>query len=148
MIDAMEPNDRAAQMTAMARKIATLVDAEIAAINANRLDSADINSGEKERLVHSWRLEVERIREQPSLLSGADAEHKEKLAQVSVDLADKLEVHAAALAARRSVTEGLVESIASEVARVRKAPDGYGATGAVRSDGPARAGGVAVDAKV
>lgn len=147
MIDASNPNERAEQMTTMARRIAALVDAEIEALKANRMKSADANTQEKERLVHSWRLEVERIREHPSLLSGADQAHKERLAQISVELTDKLEAHAAALAARRSVTEGLVESIAAEVARVRKAPEGYGRTGATRAGGPARAGGVAVDAK-
>lgn len=147
MIDAANADERADQMTAMADRIGDLVDAEVAAMKANRLDGADFNAEEKERLVHAWRLEVERVREHPALLSGADKARKEKLAQASVDLADKLEAHAAALAARKTVTEGLVESIAAEVARVKKAPDGYGANGAARTNGPSHAGGVAVDAK-
>lgn len=147
MIDADNPNERAEQMTAMAGRISVLVDAEIEALKAGRLDGADANAQEKERLVHSWRLEVDRIREHPSIISGADKTLKDDLARASASLAEKLEVHAAALAARRSVTEGLVQSIAEEVARVRKAPEGYGSTGAARRDGPARAGGVAVDAK-
>lgn len=147
MIDAANPNERAEEMTAMATRIAELVDAEIAAMKANQLDGAAANAEEKERLVHAWRLEVERVKQQPQLLAGAGKPQKEKLAQISLELAEKLERHAAAIAARRSVTEGLVQSIASEVARVKKAPDGYGANGSVRSNGPSRAGGVAVDAK-
>lgn len=147
MIDAANPNELARQMIDMARRISNLVDAEIAAMKANRLDGANADAQEKERLVHSWRLEVERVRAHPDLLSGADRTAKEELAKISGELAEKLETHAASLAARRSVTEGLVQSIAAEVARVRKAPDGYGASGSARSGGPARAGGVAVDAK-
>lgn len=147
MIDTTDANQRAEQMTAMAQRILELVEAEVAAMKANQLDGAAMNADEKERLVHSWRLEVDRIRQHPSLLSGADAGLKEKLAQASVRLAETLEAHAAVLAARRSVTEGLVESIAAEVAEAKKAPDGYAANGTARSGGPARAGGVAVDAK-
>ena len=91
MIDAANPNQRAEQMTAMARRIAVLVDTEIEALKANRMKGADANMQEKERLVHSWRLEVERIRDHPSLLSGADQALKDDLAQISVELADKLE---------------------------------------------------------
>ncbi len=147
MIEAANADQRAEEMAAMASRITQLVDAEIAALKANQLDGASFNAEEKERLVHAWRLEVERVKQQPALLSGASKPNKERLAKISIDLAEKLERHAAAIAARRSVTEGLVQSIASEVARVKKAPDGYGANGAVRSNGPSRAGGVAVDAK-
>ena len=58
-----------------------------------------------------------------------------------------LESHAIALAASKTVTEGLVRSIAAEVAAVRSGPAGYGRTGSFSNSTPRQASGVALNAK-
>ena len=58
-----------------------------------------------------------------------------------------LEAHAQALLATKTVTEGLVRSIAAEIASSRSAPAAYGRTGTVNTTARREASGLAVDAK-
>ena len=62
-------------------------------------------------------------------------------------LEQALEAHAVALEASKVVTEGLVRSIAAEIAAVRSAPAGYGRTGAFSACAQPQASGLAVNAK-
>ena len=138
--------DRAEQLEAMTRRLIGLVSAEAAAVQAHRLSAANADWDEKERLVHSWRIEVSRNKADPTLLAGLSAASKERLRVSSRELERALEAHAMALAASKAVTEGLVRSIASEIASVRAAPAGYGRAGVTA--GPNRhASGLAVNAK-
>lgn len=72
MIDASDPNDRADQLLAVAGRLIALVKAEAEAMSRRELKGAGADWEEKERLVHSWRLEVQRIRLDPSLIRSAD----------------------------------------------------------------------------
>jgi len=147
MLSATGPADRADQLIAMAGRLTELVRLEIEAIKAHRLDGAALNADEKERLVHAWRIEVARIKQDPSLLKGIDASRKSALRDASKRLETLIEGHARALGAMKTVTEDLVKAIATEVAQARKAPAGYGATGAVGRTPTAGATGVALNAK-
>lgn len=138
--------DRAEQLEAMTRRLINLVSAEATAVQQHRLSAANADWDEKERLVHSWRLEVSRIKADPGLLAGLSQMRKEQLRTSSRELEAALESHAMALAASKVVTEGLVRSIASEIASVRAAPAGYGRAGV--NQGPNKhASGLAVNAK-
>jgi hypothetical protein len=141
-----DTEDRAEQLETMTRRLIGLVSSEAAAVRAHRLSAANADWDEKERLVHAWRIEVSRIKADPSLLAGLSQARKERLRASSRELETALESHAMALAASKAVTEGLVRSIASEIASVRAAPAGYGRSGA--SAGVNRhASGLAVNAK-
>lgn len=138
--------DRAEQLEAMTRRLIALVKSEAEAVRAHRLTAANADWDEKERLVHAWRIEVSRIKADPSLLAGLSTARKEQLRVSSRELESALEAHAIALNASKAVTEGLVRSIASEIASVRAAPAGYGRAGV--NAGPNRhASGLAVNAK-
>ena len=147
MLSANDANDRAEQMLILAERIAGFADREIAAIKANKLDAAAVENPEKERLVHAWRHEVERIRKSPALISEADPELKAKLREAAKTLETTLRRHAASVEGLKTLTEGLVRAVAEEVARTRKGPEGYGRVGA-RGHSASAGGGVTVNAKV
>jgi hypothetical protein len=144
---ARDIDERAEQLDAMTRRLVRLIGAEAEAVKAHRLSSAGADWDEKERLVHAWRIEVSRIKADPSALAGLSADRKAALKQSSRELEAALESHAAALAASKAVTEGLVRSIAAEVAAARSAPSGYGRTGAVNGTQQRPASGVTLNAK-
>lgn len=147
-VDAAFVEDRAEQLLAMTRRLIGLLDAEIVAVSARKLDASSANWDEKEKLVHAWRLEVSRIKADPAQMSGLSPARKDALKTAAKELEERLLAHERALAAARSVTEGLVRSIAAEIAAVRSAPAGYGAQGTTPAAGKREASGLAVNAKV
>ena len=77
-MSSIDVEDRAEQLEAMTRRLINLVSAEAAAVQAHRLSAANADWDEKERLVHAWRLEVSRIKADPSLLAGLSQPRKEQ----------------------------------------------------------------------
>ncbi len=144
MSDAQE---RADQLLAMTRRLIALVTAEIEALKAKRLNGASADWDEKERLAHAWRLEVAYIKANPGALAGVTEESRAGLRDAARELEHKVEAHARALEAMKIVTEGLVRSIASEIASSRSAPAGYGRSGTVSPGAKREASGLTVNAK-
>jgi hypothetical protein len=145
----MMPDDqeRADQLLAMTRRLIALVTAEIEALKSRRLDGASADWDEKERLAHAWRLEVACIKANPLALAGATEACKASLRDAARELEQKVEAHARALEAMKTVTEGLVRSIASEIASHRAAPASYGRGGAVNPAAKREASGLTINAK-
>ena len=146
-MSAHEVNDRADQLLAMTERLAALIREEIGAVKTRTLDGGTADWDEKERLVHSWRLEVSRVKADPTLLAGLSEERKMRMRGAAKALEDGLEEHARTLNAMKIVTEGLVRSIAAEIASVRSAPAAYGRSGTVNEAQRREASGLAVDAK-
>lgn len=142
-----DANDRADQLLAMTERLVFLIRAEITAVKAHKLDSGSAGWDEKERLVHSWRLEVSRVKADPTLLAGVSEDRKIRMRDAAKALETGLEEHARTLNAMKTVTEGLVRSIAAEIASVRSAPAAYGRSGTVNGGERREASGLAVDAK-
>jgi hypothetical protein len=146
-MNAQDVNDRADQLLAMTERLCALLREEIEAVKNRTLDGNSAGWDEKERLVHSWRLEVTRVKADPSLLAGVLEDRKTRLREAAKALEAGLEEHARTLNAVKTVTEGLVRSIAAEIAAVRSAPAAYGRSGLVSSGQRREASGLAVDAK-
>jgi hypothetical protein len=144
MSDAQE---RADQLLAMTQRLIALVGAEIEALKTKRLDGASADWDEKERLAHAWRLEVAYIKANPGALAGVTEACKAALRDAARELELKVAAHARALDAMKTVTEGLVRSIASEIAAARSAPSGYGRGGTVNPAAKRDASGLTVNAK-
>jgi hypothetical protein len=140
-------DERAQELLAMTQRLAALVRAEIEALKARRLDGANADWDEKERLAHAWRLQVSHIKAHPDALQGLGPDVKAALRQAAEDLEQSLETHGRSLAAMKEVTEGLVRSIAFEIASQRSAPAAYGRGGTVNPAARREASGLAVDAK-
>jgi hypothetical protein len=147
MLAADNTTERADQLLALTRRIVEIVTEEVQALRDRRLQGSGATWEEKEKLVHAWRLEVGRIKADPSLIAGIDAGRKAALKEASLALETALEGHAVALGAMKQVTEGLVRSIAAEIAAVRGAPQAYGRTGAA-SGGGGDSAGLAINARV
>lgn len=139
--------DRATELLAMTQRLVSLVEAEVQALKTRKLQGPSAEWDEKERLVHAWRIEVSKIKAEPGLLAGIPADLKLRLRDAAKALEDGLEAHANALIATKSVTEGLVRSIAAEIASSRSAPAAYGRSGTVNPNARREASGLAVDAK-
>ena len=139
--------ERADQLLTIATRLIALVRAEVEALKARRLDGGSADFAEKERLAHAWRLEVNQVRANPSALSGASHAQKTALRDIARELETLLEAHTQALAAMKTVTEGLVRAIADEVAASRRAPPAYGRSGALQGARPDAASGIALNAK-
>ena len=139
--------DRAGQLLAMTQRLIGLIEGEVEALKTRRPLGQTADWDEKERLVHAWRIEVSKIKADPALIAGIPEKLKVDLRIAAKQLEDGLETHASALMATKTVTEGLVRSIANEIASSRSAPSGYGRSGAVNASVRREASGLAVDAK-
>ena len=122
-------NDFAEQMLALTERLATLIEAETVAVKTRKLSAAGADFEEKERLARVYRVEFNRIKQDPSLLEGARMELRDQLKDASKRLQDSLLTHNIALEAFKEISEGLVRTIAEEVANHRAAPQGYGGGG-------------------
>lgn len=139
--------DRATQLLAMTQRLVTLMGEEVEAVKTRKLQGPSAEWDEKERLVHAWRIEVSKVKAEPGLLAGIPNDLKLNLRNAAKALEDGLEAHANALMATKTVTEGLVRSIAAEIASSRSAPAAYGRSGTVNPNARREASGLAVDAK-
>ncbi|HOZ27519.1 MAG TPA: flagellar basal-body protein FlbY [Hyphomonadaceae bacterium] len=139
--------DRATQLLAMTQRLVTLMGEEVEAVKTRKLQGPSAEWDEKERLVHAWRIEVSKVKAEPGLLAGIPNDLKLSLRDAAKALEDGLEAHANALMATKTVTEGLVRSIAAEIASSRSAPAAYGRSGTVNPNARREASGLAVDAK-
>lgn len=98
------------------------------AFEARRPMEAAVRLEETSRLANLYRHESARVRADPSLVSGAPPAARARLVQASEAFESVLARHGRALYAAKAVTEGVVRSIAEEVARSRTAMTGYGPT--------------------
>ena len=78
------------------------------------------------RLANLYRHESARVRSDPSLIAGASPATVKALAKATEAFDAVLARHARALAAAKTVTEGVVKAIAEEVGRQRVQVAGYG----------------------
>ncbi|MDZ4776056.1 MAG: flagellar basal body protein [Alphaproteobacteria bacterium] len=139
-----DATDRVAQIHLLTERLAAIVETETAALAAGKPASAEGASAiELQRLANAYRLEMARIKDDQSLVSGAPRAEREKLQAATAALQVRLDSYAIALGAAREVTEGLVRAMAEEVQRARHGPAGYGAQGGYVD--PAGAAAVALD---
>jgi hypothetical protein len=136
--------DRAEQILLLTDRLMAIVEAETAALAAGLPTRPNTpESLELQRLANAYRLEMARIKDDPSLISGAPRPVREQLQTATGALQHRLDQYGLALGAAREVTEGLVRAMAEEVQRVRSGPQGYGAQGAYAET--ANPGAVALD---
>lgn len=137
-LSAEDPGDRARQLTALTQRLTDLIAADTRAFEARRPQEAAARMVETGELANIYRRESLRIRRDPTLLEGAALEERRSLARATEAFEAVLARHGRALEAAMTVTEGLVQAIAGEVAAARARGAGYGAGGvALRGDASA-----------
>lgn len=125
-LSAADAADRAAQLAALTETLTARLADEAAALDAGR--SADVIASVEEtaRLANVYRHEASRVRADPSLLAGAPEAARAALVRATEAFEAQLTRHARALEAARTVSEGLIRTIAAEVAAARPTGSGYG----------------------
>lgn len=143
-IAAKDMEDRLDQLIGLTRRLTELMVTETEALKARQLDASSRDWAEKERLAHTYRMEMLDLGKKGDELARMPAELRKTLFETTRRFQEVLADHDKALTAMREVSEGLVEAIAREVANETSGPRGYGAQG---KQGSIRAAGIAVNAK-
>jgi len=123
---AVDENDRVEQLIALTRRLIDRLTAETLAYESRRPQDAAAGSAETLRLANLYRHESMSIRQNPGLIRGARAELRQRLIEATKAFHAVLARHGRAVAAAKTLTEGLVQAIATEVAAQRSRAAGYG----------------------
>lgn len=143
-IAAHDPEDRVEQLISLTKRLSDLMVTETKALKAREIDASSRDWEEKERLAHTYRMEMSDLSKNSEQLVSLPADLRKVLFETTRRFQEILADHGKALAAMQKISEGLVEAIAREVASEANGPRGYGASG--QQDGM-RASGLAVNAK-
>ena len=108
-IAAKDMEDRLNQLIGLTRRLTDLMVAETQALKARKLDASSADWEEKERLAHTYRLEMTDLSRNPDQLVPVPRDLRKSLFEATRRFQEVLAEHGTALAAMREVTEGLVE---------------------------------------
>jgi hypothetical protein len=124
--------ERVEQLILLTERLADLIAQDAAAFEQRRPLEAAKNIEETSRLANIYRHESARVRADPRLVEAAPVNQRAALLRATEALDAVLARQGRALEAARTVTEGLVQAIAGEIANQRVEQSAYGANG-VRS---------------
>jgi len=129
---------RVRQLTDLTTRLTARLSEESKAFEARRPHDATATLAETQQLANVYRRESAQLKADPSALAAAPASDRILLVQATEAFEAVLSRHARAVEAARIISEGLVKTIAAEVAGQRGAPSAYGASGqATQGDGRA-----------
>jgi hypothetical protein len=128
--------ERIDQLILLTERLTALVAEQAQAFETRRPQDAVVHVEETGRLANLYRHESARIRANPALISAARLAQRTRLRRATEAFDAVLARQARAVAAIKTVTEGLVRAIAEEVASQRQKGATYG-PGAQQSAAPA-----------
>ena len=121
---------RIEQLINLTERLTGLIADQAQAFEARRPQDAAANMEETSRLANTYRREAEQMRAQPSLFSDAPIKLRYRLIQATEAFDAVIARQGRAITAAKTITEGLVQAIAQEVASQRTSNSAYGPTGA------------------
>ena len=124
------------QMIALTEQLTERLSKDAAAFEARRPQEVTARMAETLRLANTYRLESARLRGSPDILRSASQEVRGRLIKASEGFDQALRRHGRSLYALKTVTEGVVKSIAEEVIRMRGVGAGYGASARQNAPNP------------
>ncbi len=131
---------RAEQLVLVSERLAMLIAEDTGRIGAREPLLEGPQAEEKNRLANAYRLELARIKQDPTLIEAAPPALLARLKQQTLALQETLSAHELALHAVKLVSEGLVHAMAEEVVRQHGAGASYGANGSLENpSGPSPA---------
>jgi hypothetical protein len=136
-ISAEGPADRVDQLIILTERLTELIALEAQAFEQRRPQDVAPHIEETARLANIYRHESSRVRANPVMVEKAPHDQRTRLIRATEAFDAVLARQGRAIAAAKSVTEGLVRAIANEVAAQRQQAACYG-PGAV-TDTPAAA---------
>ena len=131
MTEAANVNARARvrQLTDLTARLTVRLTEESRAFEARRPHEAAATLAETQQLANLYRRESAQLKADPSALAAAPASDRILLVKATEAFEAVLSRHARAVEAARVISEGLVKTIAAEVAGQRGVPSAYGASG-------------------
>lgn len=129
---------RVRQLTDLTVRLTDRLVAESKAFESHRPQDAAASVLDTQELANVYRRESAQVKASPAALSAAPLADRTALVRATEAFDAVLTRHARAVEAARTISEGLVQTIAAEVAGRRGAPSAYGASGrANQGDGRA-----------
>jgi hypothetical protein len=126
------------RLTDLTLRLTGRLEAETQAFAARRPQDVAAGLAETQDLANLYRRESAQLKMNPGLLSAAPAADRTRLIKATEAFEAVLAIHARTVEAARTISEGLVRTIAQEVAGARAMGTGYGASGrAAAGDGRA-----------
>lgn len=129
---------RVRQLTDLTEKLTERLAAESRALEDHRPQDVAATLVETQALANAYRRESAQVKSDPTALAPAPFADRKALIQATEAFDSVLARHARAVEAARIISEGLVKTIAAEVAQQRGTPTAYGASGQANA-GDARA---------
>ncbi|MBP7650090.1 MAG: flagellar basal body protein [Phenylobacterium sp.] len=129
-LSALDAADRVEQLIILTERLTELVALEAQAFEQQRPQEAMVHIEETSRLANIYRHESARVRANPAMVAAAPVAQRTRLIRATEAFDSVLARQGRALDAARTVTEGLVKTIANEVAAQRTTGAGYGLKGA------------------
>lgn len=120
---------RVRQMTDLTERLTASLIEESKAFEARRPQDAAATVAATQELANAYRRESAQLKANPAAIAAAPAGHRAALIKATQVFEAVLSKHARAVEAARVISEGLVKTIAAEVAGQRGSPSAYGASG-------------------
>ena len=129
---------RVQHLTRLTRDLTERLSVEMEALRAHRAQDLSDGMAQTQDMANLYRRESAQVKANPAAIAAAPEADRRALIEATEDFEAVLAEHAVAVEAARQVSEGLVRTIAAEVAGARAQGVGYGATGqAMQGDGRA-----------
>lgn len=128
-LSATDAVDRVEQLIILTERLTELIAFEAQAFEQRRPQDAALHVEETSKLANIYRHESVRVRANPNLVKSAPLELRMRLIRATEAFDAVLARQGRALEAAKTVTEGLVKTIANEIASQRATAAGYGARG-------------------
>lgn len=129
-LSAADADDRVEQLIQLTERLTELIALEAQAFEERRPQDAAEHLEETSKLANIYRHESARVRANPNMVASAPLPQRTRLIRATEAFDAVLARQGRALAAAKTVTEGLVHAIAGEVAAQRTTGVGYGKGGA------------------
>ena len=120
---------RIRQLIDLTRRLTAALADEARAFEAHRPQDAAATVAVTQDLANAYRRESAQLKANPAAIAAAPAAERTALIKATEAFEAVLSRHARAVEAARVISEGLVKTIAAEVAGQRGAPSAYGASG-------------------
>jgi len=135
-LSAQNPSDRARQLLALTERLTQRLAEETAVLEAHRPQDLHDRLEETRNLSNLYRIESMRVKADPTLLKGITTQERQALFKATEAFNEQLARYERAVAAAKTVTEGIVAAIAEDMNTRRAGNMTYGARGHTRPTGP------------
>ena len=120
---------RVRQLIDLTERLTASLGDEARAFEAHRPQDAAATLAGTQDLANAYRRESAQVKAKPDVLAAAPASDRATLIRVTEAFEAVLSRHSRAIEAARIISEGLVKTIAAEVAAQRGSPSAYGSSG-------------------